>query len=100
MGGGGGETASDFDFSSFSLLVSTALGSSGGSCGRGYNNSWDVGEVEVAEQVLGLLVDGDFDDVEFGVLGHDVIFPLTLLFLELEGNATDGTPKIRWVSEW
>jgi hypothetical protein len=47
----------------------------------------------VAEQVLGLLVDGDFDHIEFGVLGDNVVFPLTLLFLELEGNAADRAPK-------
>ena len=52
---------------------------------------------EGLEEVLGLLVDiestrlGVLGEVESGDLGDVLVLSLTLLFLELEGNTTDGT---------
>ena len=39
----------------------------------------------------GICVDLDLLDLESGYFGHVVILALTLLFLELEGDTTDGT---------
>ena len=60
--------------------------------GGGDNNAWDVGEVEVAQHVLGLLVNGNFDNIKFRVLRYNVVLPLALLFLKLERNATHWAP--------
>lgn len=52
---------------------------------------------QALEQVLGLLVDVEstrlavLGEVEGGDLGDVLILALTLLFLELEGDTTDGT---------
>lgn len=53
-------------------------------------------EAHALEQVLGLLVDVEhaalavLGEVEGRDLGHVLVLPLTLFFLELEGDAADG----------
>jgi hypothetical protein len=49
---------------------------------------------EVLEQVLGLVVDvqlASLGEVESGDLGDELVLALTLLFLKLEGDTTDGS---------
>jgi len=64
-------------------------------CSRGYG--YGVTYAHALEQVLGLLVDVErarlavLGEVESGDLGDVLVLSLTLLFLELEGNTTDGT---------
>ena len=79
-----------------SLLVVSTLATSTTSRGSGRrrdNDAWEVGEVEVTEEVLSLLVDGDLGNIKLGVFGDNVVFSLTLLFLQLERNATDRAPS-------
>lgn len=76
------------------LLVVRASTLASDSSGGTNIDTLDVGEVEVTEEVLGLLVHRDLDHIELGELGDDVVLPLTLLLLELEGDATDGSSVV------
>jgi len=65
--------------------------------GHSHNIDIDAIEAHGLEQVLGLLVDVELAalavlrEVEGGYFGHVLILALALFFLQLEGDAADGT---------
>jgi len=83
------------------LVAGTAVAEAGALDGLLLGDGDDVGgdgvEAEGLEEVLGLLVDiestrlGVLGEVESGDLGDVLVLALTLLFLELERDAADGT---------
>lgn len=61
------------------------------------NNVREVGEFKVTEEVLGLLVNLDLLNIELRVLRDNVVLSLTLFFLELEGDTTNGSPIDKYI---